>query len=208
MAMITQIEDYFKLGCGRCDRFGTPSCVTRIWHDGLAALRKICLDAGLEECVKWGHPCYTYQGRNIALIGALKGNFRLSFFNPALMTDPAGLLEKQGPNTQNADSIRFTDATEVTTKAATLHGYLHEAIGYAKAGLKAPRTAAEFELPEELLDFLDSDPQMADAFHALTAGRQRSYAILLNGAKTSATRLARIQKARPKILAGKGAHEY
>ena len=55
---------------------------------------------------------------------------------------------------------------------------------------------------------IDGDPDLAEAFHALTPGRQKSYVILLAGAKTSATRLARIDKARPKILAGKGATEY
>ena len=51
------------------------------------------------------------------------------------------------------------------------------------------------------------DVPSAEAFAALTPGRQKSYAILLNDAKTKATRLARIEKARPQILAGKGATE-
>ena len=33
MAMITDVEDYFTKGCGRCDRFGTPDCSTRRWID-------------------------------------------------------------------------------------------------------------------------------------------------------------------------------
>ena len=46
--------------------------------------------------------------RNIVIIGAVHGNFRLSFFNAALMKDPEGVLEKQGPNTRHPDMIRFT----------------------------------------------------------------------------------------------------
>ena len=63
----------------------------------------------------------------------------------------------------------------------------------------------EIELPDELVEALESDPELAQAFAVLTAGRQRSYAYALNSAKTSATKVARIIKYRDKILAGKGA---
>lgn len=208
MAMITDIEDFFTLGCGRCDRFATPRCSARIWSAGLDALRTICRDMGLSEHVKWGHPCYMHAGRNIVLIGALQGDFRLNFFNAALMQDPDGLMERQGPNTQNPDSIRFTDVAQVAAREASLRAYLAEAMGYAEAGITAPKVAAAFDLPEELVEAMDADPELAEAFNALTPGRQRSYAIVLGQAKASATRVARIEKLRPKILAGKGAQDY
>lgn len=208
MAMITDIEDFFTIGCGRCDRFATPLCSTRRWIAGLNGLRRICRDMGLEEHVKWAHPCYTHAGRNIVLIGALQGDFRLNFFNAALMKDPEGILERQGPNTQNPDSMRFTDVAQVAEREAILRTYLAEAMGYAEAGIRAEKVAAEFELPEELIEAMDADPELAEAFHALTPGRQRSYVIVLNGSKVSATRVARIEKLRPKVLAGKGANEY
>jgi uncharacterized protein YdeI (YjbR/CyaY-like superfamily) len=102
----------------------------------------------------------------------------------------------------------FTSNAQVEELEPVIKAYLQEAIGYAKAGIKPIKAQAEFELPEELIDALDADPEMADAFHSLTPGRQRSYAINLNGAKQSATRIARITKFRSKILAGKGATEY
>jgi uncharacterized protein YdeI (YjbR/CyaY-like superfamily) len=90
---------------------------------------------------------------------------------------------------------------------ATIRAYLAEAMAYAEAGILPTKTAAEVELPPELIEALDMDPEFAEAFHRLTPGRQRSYLILLSSAKTAATRLARIEKARPRILAGKGAQE-
>jgi len=205
--MITEIEDFFARGCGRCDRFDTPDCATRLWAEGLAALRAICREAGLEETVKWGHPCYMHAGRNIAIIGAFRGDFRLSFFNAALMKDPEGLLERQGPNTRHPDLIRFTDAAGVSARASTLRAYLDEATGYAEAGVKPARDDAPLDMPGELVEALDADPELAEAFHALTPGRQKSYVINLNGAKAAATRHARIARFREKILAGKGANE-
>lgn len=205
--MITEIEDYFTLGCGRCERFATAECSTRQWVEGLRALRRICLDAQLVETVKWAHPCYMHANRNIAILGALRGDFRLSFFNAALMTDPEGVLERQGPNTRHPDMIRFTDNTRVAVMERTIQAYLKEAMGYAEAGIEPPKDENELELPNELAAALDSDHELAAAFHRLTPGRQRSYVINLNSAKKAETRLARIAKFRGLILAGKGALE-
>ena len=93
--MISNIEVYFSKGCGRCERFAGPDCSTRRWSVGLRDLREICLESGLAETLKWAHPCYVHGDRNIAILGAFRNAFRLSFFNAALMQDPEGLLEKQ-----------------------------------------------------------------------------------------------------------------
>ncbi|MCB2115471.1 MAG: YdeI/OmpD-associated family protein [Rhodobacteraceae bacterium] len=205
--MITDPGDYFAKGCGRCDRFATPECSTRRWAAGLAALRRICLEAGLTETAKWGHPCYMHGGRNIALIGAFRDDFRLTFFEPALMTDPEGVLEKQGPNARHAGTLRFTANDTPGARERLIRAYLEEAMSHAAAGLKAPKEPAEFDLPEELTEALDSDAELAEAFHALTPGRQRSYAINLASAKSPETRYRRIAGFRGKIFAGKGASE-
>ena len=99
-AMITDIEDYFTKGCGRCPRFATADCSTRQWSQGLSDLRRICLSLGLTETVKWGHPYYMHTGRNIAILGAFRDNFRLTFMNAALLTNSDGLLQNQGPNSR------------------------------------------------------------------------------------------------------------
>ena len=205
--MITNIEDYFAKGCGRCDRFDTEDCSARLWQTGLATLRQICLDTGLSETVKWGHPCYMHSGRNIAVIGAFRGDFRLSFFNAALMKDPDHVLEKQGQNTAHPDMIRFTNPDEVTGKSPVIQRYLKEAMQYAEDGIRPPRDKDDLVLPEELLEALETDPDLKEAFHRLTPGRQKSYVLNLNSAKKPETRHARITKFRDKIFAGKGALE-
>jgi uncharacterized protein YdeI (YjbR/CyaY-like superfamily) len=205
--MITDIEDFFSKGCGRCDRFATPDCSTRKWDRGLEDLRRICLETGLVETVKWGHPCYMHAGRNIAILGAFRGDFRISFVNAALMKDPYRVLEKQGQNTRHPDMIRFTDNSQVPARAAVVRSYLKEAMSYADAGIKPPRVHSDFDLPDELVAAMESDPELAEAFHNLTPGRKKGYVIHLNSAKTSTTRIARIMRSRQKILEGKGATE-
>lgn len=206
--MITEAAAFFQDGCGRCDRFATPDCSARLWRDGALALRRLCLDAGLDEAVRWGHPCYRHAGRNLALIGAFREDFRLSFPDAALLTDPEGLLEKPGPNSQTPSMLRFTDAAQVAARAPAIAALLAEAKAKAEAGLKPARAPTEVELPEVLVRALDEDAELAEGFAALTPGRQRSYVIALASAKTEATQIKRIAKYRDKILAGKGANDY
>ena len=206
-AMITDVADYFRDGCGRCDRFATADCSTKLWAAGLADLRALCLGAGLEEVAKWGHPTYMFAGRNVAIFGAFRADFRLTFFNAALLRNEASLLERQGPNTQNPDMIRFRANSEVAEKAPLITAYLTEAMGYAAAGILPAKTAREVDMPAELIEALDFDPELAEAFAALTQGRQKSWAFHLNTTQNPATRIARIARARDKILAGKGALE-
>jgi len=205
--MITQIEDFFSKGCGRCERFATDDCSSQRWSRGLGELRRICLDAGLVEVVKWGHPCYMHGERNIAVIGAFRDDFRLSFFNAALMKDPERVLEKQGPNTRHPDMIRFADVERVLELEQVILGYVREAAGYAEAGVKPPKDDGELELPDELLEALGADPELDAAFSKLTRGRQKSYVINIGSAKKTETRVSRIAKLRDKIIAGKGATE-
>ncbi len=205
--MITDIDDYFAKGCGRCDRFATIDCSTRLWGPGLKLLRRICVDAGLVESVKWGHPCYMHANRNVAIIGAFRTDFRLTFFNGALMRDPERVLEKQGPNTKHADMIRFTTNAQAAALEPVIRAYLAEAMAYAEAGLKPQKEKSEVILPDELQAALKADPELSAAFGNLTPGRQRSYLINLNSTKTPNTRIARIAKFRDKIIAGKGATE-
>jgi uncharacterized protein YdeI (YjbR/CyaY-like superfamily) len=205
--MIDDPDDFFTHGCGRCGRFDTPDCSTRRWIDGLNALRGICLELGLAETAKWGHPCYMHSGRNIAIIGAYRDDFRLAFCNAALLQDVAGVLERSGPNSRHPDIIRFKASDGVAKLKPVITSYLTEAMGHAEAGTKAPKENRELELPDELADALHADPDLEGAFSKLTPGRQRSYVIALSSAKSSATRMARVSKFRDRIIAGKGATE-
>ncbi len=205
--MITEVEDFFAKGCGRCARFDTPACSARKWADGLVQLRMLCQGAGLEEKVKWGHPCYIHAGRNIAIIGAFVDDFRLTFFDAALLDDTEGLLELAGPNSPTPSVMRFRDVAQVATRSTAITAYLTQAIGFAKAGVKPPKVERDQALPDVLIAALDADPELAEAFFALTPGRQRSYVIALSSAKKVETQIARIAKFRAPILKGKGAME-
>jgi len=200
-------DGYFRDGCGRCARFATDDCSARHWAAGLARLRQLCRDAGLEETLRWSHPCYRHAGRNLALLGAFREDFRLTFPDAGLLSDPEGLLQPAGPNSRASTTIRFTAAGEVDRLTPALSALLAQAHARAEAGERPTRAVADLELPAVLVEALDTDPELAEGFAMLTPGRQRSYVLALTGAKTEATQRARIARFHDRILAGKGATE-
>jgi uncharacterized protein YdeI (YjbR/CyaY-like superfamily) len=86
-----------------------------------------------------------------------------------------------------------------------LKSYVKQAIDVEKSGRKVDFKAKRvLELPDELTEILARDRKLANAFDALTPGRQRGYVLYITGAKQSQTRTARVEKCIPKILAGVG----
>jgi len=178
----------------------------KAWQSEMQKLRSILVDAGLDEELKWGKPCFSFEGKNIAIIQPFKGHCSLMFFKGALLEDTHGLLRSQGENTQSALRLEFT--SEAPIKKAQLLSYVKQAIAVEKAGLKVDfKAKRELELPEELTQILKKDRKLAKAFQALTPGRQRGYVMHFNGAKQSQTKIARIEKAVPNILAGRGMND-
>ncbi len=179
----------------------------KAWRDEIEKLRSILLECGLEEELKWGKPCFQFEGKNVAIIQPFKGHCALMFFKGALLQDTHGLLRSQGQNTQSALRLEFTSEDQI--KKTVLKSYVKQAIAVEKAGLKVDFPAKrELEYPEELSRVLQKDRKLAKAFHALTPGRQRGYVMHFAGAKQSQTRTARIEKCIPKILAGVGFNEH
>jgi uncharacterized protein YdeI (YjbR/CyaY-like superfamily) len=201
-------DAYFTDGCGRCPLGGTPSCKIHLWTEELSLLRSLVLDCGLQEERKWGVACYTYQGSNVALIGAFKEYCSLSFFKGALLHDEYGILRKPGENTQAARLVKFTNVDEINQLVLQLKAYIFEAIEIEKAGLKVEfKKSHEYAIPEELEKKMKEIPKLRTAFQALSPGRQRAYLLHFSSARQSKTRELRIEKCIPAILAGKGLND-
>jgi uncharacterized protein YdeI (YjbR/CyaY-like superfamily) len=180
----------------------------KAWGPEMARLRQMLLAAGLDEEFKWYKPCYTYQGGNVVILAGLKHHCWLAFFKGAVLDDPAGVLEKAGENTQAGRVVKFTSLGQIEAQAGVIAALLAQAIAAEAAGVEVEkRPAGDFDLPAELVTALDADPAFAEAFHGLTPGRQRGWSLHFAGAKQAETRAARIDKAKPLILAGKGLHD-
>ncbi len=178
------------------------------WQDELELLRKIVLDCGLTEELKWGVPCYTFQKSNIVLMHVFKEYCALLFFKGALLNDANGILIQQTKNVQAARQIRFTNVREIVKMKSILKAYIHEAIEVEKAGLKVNfKETTEFIIPEEFKNKLDEIPALKTAFKALTPGRQRAYILYFSTPKQSKTRKSRVEKCMRQIFNGKGLND-
>ncbi len=175
------------------------------WQKEIEQLRTILLDCGLTEELKWGCPCYTFEGSNIVLIHVFKEYCALLFFKGALLNDPSGILIQQTGNVQSARQARFTGLREIVQLEPTLKAYVYEAIEVERAGLKVQlKKTQEFVMPEEFEQVLARNKSLKKAFEALTPGRQRGYLLYFAAPKQSKTRISRIEKYTQHILDGKG----
>lgn len=178
------------------------------WREEMAALRKIILGCGLNEEMKWGKPCYAFEGSNIVIIQGFKEYCALLFFKGALLKDPSRILIQQTENVQAARQVRFTNVQQITGLEPVLKAYIREAIEAEKAGLKVTlKKTSEFAVPEEFQKQLRERPDLKRAFAALTPGRQRGYLLFFSAPKQSKTREARIEKCVLRILSGKGLND-
>ena len=175
------------------------------WQDAYEQLRKIVLDCGLTEELKWGHPCYTVDGANIVLIHGFKEYCALLFHKGSLLKDSKKILIQQTENVQAARQIRFKHVDQIVDMESILKTYIKDAIKVEKAGVKVPlKKTSEFKMPVEFKNVLDATPALKKAFNSLTPGRQRGYLLYFGSAKQAKTREERIEKYIPKILKGKG----
>ncbi|NTU88295.1 MAG: hypothetical protein HGA54_00070 [Actinobacteria bacterium] len=178
------------------------------WQEEFKKLRMIVLDCGLTEELKWGNPCYLFEGTNVVLIHGFKDYCALLFIKGSLLHDTQGLLVQQTENVQAGRQIRFTNVQEIVEMETILKEYIHEAIEVEKAGLKVDyKKNIEFSIPEELQHKFDEIPDLKTAFEALTPGRQRAYVLYFSQPKQSKTRESRIEKSMQRILEGKGLND-
>lgn len=178
------------------------------WQKEYAPLRKIVLNCGLTEELKWGQPCYTFQKKNIVLIHGFKEYCAYLFFKGALLKDDEHILIQQTEHVQSARQVRFTNVKQIVKLEKTLKAYIYEAIELERAGLKVKlKESSEYKIPEEFQKKLDKNKNLKIAFDALTPGRQRGYLFYFSQPKQSKTRESRIEKCIPQILDGKGLND-
>lgn len=177
------------------------------WREELRALRAILAASPLIEDFKWRSPCYRVEEGNVATVWRLKDCCTLSFFKGVLLNDRDGVLTAPGKDSRSMRVVKFASVGAIAGMEATLKDLIRQAIELEKTGRKVEFRQDDLEIPVELAEKLDGDAALKAAFEALTPGRQRGYVLHFSRPKQSKTRVSRIEKCAPQILAGKGMHD-
>lgn len=203
-----QVDAYIADGCGRCAYHATDRCKVRSWQMELETLRQILLETpGLTETLKWGVAVYTHNGKNVVNLSALKDYCALGFFKGALLPDPEQHLRPPGPHSQATRLWEFRSLHDIHVKEAAIRQMLLKAVEVEQARLQIEFKKALEPLPDELLAEFEEDMAFAQAFYALTPGRQRGYVLHFSQPKSSSSRSNRIAKCKGQIMRGQGLHD-
>lgn len=206
----SNVDSYLIDGCGRCSLAGTINCKVNRWNQELKILRSIIIDCGLKEELKWGVPCYSFQGKNVLILAAFKNYCAISFFKGALLSNSDNILSLPSENTNATRIIKFTSIQDIVNIDTMLKSTIFEAIEIEKLGSKIPpKPISEIVVPAELQKLFDKkeNQYIKQAFESLTSGRKKGYILYFNSAKQSKTIVSRIEKCIPQILKGKGLNE-
>ncbi|MEY3422812.1 MAG: hypothetical protein RIR48_3141 [Bacteroidota bacterium] len=207
MKINPRVDLFIADGCGRCEYYATDKCKVRNWSTELQHVRQIMLESDLNEEIKWGVPVYTYDGKNVVIISALKDCVTFGFFKGVLLKDTHKILEKQGESVQSARIIRFTSVSQISELSLIIKEYIKEAILIEDSGVKVEFKKDLEPVPSELEDRFEDLPALKDAFYALTPGKRRGYVIYISQPKGSEARFSRIEKCIDKIMNGEGLHD-
>lgn len=176
------------------------------WSSLFTNMRKVLQGTELTETVKWGAPSYTLNGKIVVGFVGFKNHCALWFQQGVFLKDKAGkLLNAQQGTTRGMRQWRFQAGDKLDSKL--FKAYVLEAMENQRAGAQIKPIKKKLIVPEELATALKKSARLRKAFESLTPGRQREYADHISGAKQEKTRLSRLEKITPRIVAGVGLND-
>ena len=177
------------------------------WQEELIELHRILLSTELDETIKWGMPCYTYDGKNIVGMNGFKSYFGLWFHQGVFLSDPEKvLINAQAGKTKALRQWRMTSAKDI--KADVIKAYIEESIQHTQAGKKVPNAAPrQLKLPPRLKFVLEKDSSLQAAFDKFRTAQQCDFADYISSAKQDVTKHRRLEKIIPLIQSGEGLND-
>lgn len=170
----------------------------------LNELRRIILNCGLKETVKWGAPVYTHHG-NVVGIVALKNYVSLWFYEGAQLSDKDKVLIASSEKTKALRQWRFESVSEIDEQK--IAAYVNEAALNMEKGIKTPKPKVKKpEVPDLLKAAFKKEPQLKTFFDQLAPSHQREYVEHITEAKREETKLRRLEKSLVLMREGKDLH--
>ena len=139
--------------------------------DLLIVLREIIKSTELEETIKWGAPCYTFNGKNVVGLAAFKSYVGMWFYQGGLLKDSRKvLLNAQENKTKALRQWRFE--FEEDLNEPLILEYVKEAIENQKQNKSIkPNRSKPIVISAELSEALDADIELRTAFEAFSKGK-------------------------------------
>lgn len=180
------------------------------WEEQLLTSREILNSFPLVETIKWGAPCYTYNGTNLIGLAGFKNHCAIWFHKGSLLQDNQEVFENAQPDkTKFLRQLRFRESENINT--SLLREYIAEAIQLEEIAMplakKSKTYSKEIELAKELKVVLEKDEELYHAFKNLSNYNQREYSDYLKEAKRESTKERRIVKIKSLIMKGKSLHD-
>jgi len=176
------------------------------WEEELLFLKSIIDKTELVETIKWGGPVYVFNKKNVIGIGGFKEYFTIWFFNGVFLKDEKKkLINAQEDKTKSLRQWRFTSKQEVNETEVL--AYILEAIENEKQGKIIKPSKKETIVSELLQKEMDLDPALAEAFQKFSPYKQYEFLGYIESAKQEKTKLSRIEKVVPMILANIGLND-
>jgi uncharacterized protein YdeI (YjbR/CyaY-like superfamily) len=160
----------------------------------------------IEETIKWGFPCFTYQNKIICSFSAYKNHCVFRFWQGSSLEDSDGILAKVG-ETEMGELSKIKNLEDLPNSEVLIK-YIRTAIELSQKGsAKKPMTKEKkltidlksIDLPE----IFNSFPKQAEKFDTFSPSHRKEYISWINEAKTDETKLKRIKTMMEWLLEGK-----
>lgn len=176
------------------------------WEEELILLKAIIDKTELTETTKWGGPVFVYEKKNVVGIGGFKDYFALWFFNGVFLKDEKKkLINAQEEVTKSLRQWRFSSKEEINE--TVILEYIKEAIENEKQG-KVIKPAKKEAIVSELLNAeMAKNPDLKSAFEKFSPYKQYEFLEYIETAKQEKTKISRIEKVVPMILANVGLND-
>lgn len=177
------------------------------WIECEEIMNQLIAKTTLKKEFKWGMNIYTYNGKNVIGWAGFKHFFSLWFYNGVFLENKEKVLVTASDGkTKALRQWRFTDVKEMDEKK--ILAYVLESIQTIKDGKEIKPEKATSHGPDGILkEAIDNNNTLKKAFEALTPGKQREYIAYIAEAKQDKTKVVRMDKIAPLILAGKGLND-
>lgn len=179
---------------------------TNQWTTEIEFLKSIINKTELIETIKWGTSIYTYNKKNVIGIGGFKSYFGLWFINGVFLKDEKKLLTNANEEkTKGLRQMRFQSIEEINEKL--ILEYIQETIQNEIKGLRIKANKKNKITCELLENEFIASPLIKKAFDIFPPYKQREFIEYINDAKQEKTKVNRLEKIKPMILANIGLND-